>query len=215
MLTKCSECKREVSDQAASCPHCGHPIASHTAQAVATTPRKKRSPVFLALAVIAFVLALLTPRILLVIPMIALLSFSAVSLFRKERGSGFAVVTLVLGFGLLWLNSQDDIFSPSSTSADDLSAISIVDWNWSADPSFAGDGAIKWNVQVRNMSAKNVAAVQVQLTTYDQSGRLVSTDSTYINAIPVGDTRSVDGYADYYGTEKKANVQVIYVRYAD
>lgn len=25
-LTRCPECEREISDQAAACPHCGHPL---------------------------------------------------------------------------------------------------------------------------------------------------------------------------------------------
>ena len=26
-LIKCPECEKEISDQAASCPHCGHPVS--------------------------------------------------------------------------------------------------------------------------------------------------------------------------------------------
>jgi hypothetical protein len=184
-------------------------------QAEVPTPNRKRSPLFLSLAAVALVLALFTPRLLLTLPMFGLFAFSLVSLFRKERGAPFAVVILGLGIGLLWLNSQDDLLRTSSVNSEDLSAIEIADWNWSADPDFAGDGAIKWNVSVRNTSQRNVAAAEVRITTYDQAGKLIATDSMYVTAIPAGGTRSDEGYADYYGTESNANVQVTDVRYAD
>ena len=82
------------------------------------------------------------------------------------------------------------------------------------DRTFASDGAIKWNVQVRNKSTKYIDSVEIELTTYDNAGSLVSTTSTFVNAIPPGETRASESFADYYRTEVRANVQIVYLRFA-
>jgi hypothetical protein len=65
-----------------------------------------------------------------------------------------------------------------------LETAEIVDWNWSSDPDFGSNGAIKWNVQVRNKSAKPMSLVKVEFTTYDKAGKLIASDFTYVQAIP-------------------------------
>lgn len=55
MLIECRECKREVSDTAAACPHCGHPIKPAQPIAVETpkTPSKKGHGCLITLGIIA------------------------------------------------------------------------------------------------------------------------------------------------------------------
>jgi hypothetical protein len=95
-----------------------------------------------------------------------------------------------------------------------LETAEIVDWNWSSDPDFGSNGAIKWNVQVRNKSAKPMSLVKVEFTTYDKAGKLIASDFTYVQAIPAGQSRSDESYADYHGTEDEAGVQVAEVTFA-
>ena len=53
MLIECPDCKRQVSDQAANCPHCGHPIkpTQPLAVEIPKTPSKKRHGCLTALGV--------------------------------------------------------------------------------------------------------------------------------------------------------------------
>lgn len=104
------------------------------------------------------------------------------------------------------------------TSDDDrwnLSAAEITDWNWRKDPSFGTGGTIKWNVTVKSMTSRYIETVRIEFTTYDSSGKLVSTTFTYVDAIAPGSTRSESSYADYYRTEEKASITITSVRYSD
>jgi DNA-directed RNA polymerase subunit RPC12/RpoP len=41
-LIKCSECSKEISEKATSCPHCGNPIANNTKASVTVELTSKR-----------------------------------------------------------------------------------------------------------------------------------------------------------------------------
>jgi predicted amidophosphoribosyltransferase len=68
MLISCPECKKECSDEAPSCPHCGHPLKVANEKIQLTPANKRKAPIFLILSVIALVLTLGTPRFLVVFP---------------------------------------------------------------------------------------------------------------------------------------------------
>jgi len=220
VLIDCPECKKQVSDQAQTCPHCGVTLK------VIAKPKEAAQPIWLVIAAIAFVVLLFTPRLLATFPVLLALVASAISLFRGERYSKGAAgtvlaLTLLVMFGTYYPSMRGGdttASSPSSFSTtvtdDGTSSAEIVDWNWAKDPNFGGDGAVIWNVQIKNTSDRNIAAVRVQLTTYDAAGKLVTSDDTYVNAIPPGGTGSGKAYADYYGTEDKAEVRVVDVRFA-
>jgi len=185
-----------------------------------TSLEQKKSPVFLSLAIVSLLLLFITPRLLIFFPLMGVLAFSVISLFRKERGRGGAIVVSIVGVGLVWLSSIDLPSIGSSTTSSltmpDTSRpvvdAQIADWNWHAEPSFGTHGTIKWNVEVRNNSTKDIESAKVEFTTYDKAGKLVSSTYTYVDAIPAGGRRSEQSYADYYGTERNAAVQVIEVR---
>lgn len=90
----------------------------------------------------------------------------------------------------------------------------IVDWNWRKDPSFGTRGTILWTVEVRNTSDRYMESVRVDMTTYDAGGGLVSSNFTYVTAIPPGETRSSQSYADLYRTEETARAVVASARFA-
>jgi hypothetical protein len=214
VLVACAECGREISDRADSCPHCGHPAISETITlpAVKLPPERpeRRTPVFLILGICALVLSLTTPRLLLFFPIMATLAFAVIAMARKEKAQGLAVIVILLAIGLVVLN-QYDVSAPSSVNLD---AAEIVDWNWQKDPRFGSRGTIKWNVQVRNKSTQNIRNVKVELTTYDKGGKLITSTFTFVDAIPPGEVRSSNSYADYYGTESTAKVQLGEVHFA-
>lgn len=210
MIQQCPECKGTVSDQAASCPHCGHPLAK---PAIVASPKTPRAPVFMVLALFGLIVCLFTPRIIVALPVLGTIACAVISLFRRERARLVSVLVLVGAVGILVLSGgTSGSFPGSDPSA--LRAVEIVSWNWRPDPSFGGKGTIHWNAQVRNISQKYVESVRLELTTYDASGQLVTTAFTFVSAIPPGETRSEESYADYYGTERRAAVQVTSVRFS-
>jgi hypothetical protein len=105
MLISCPECKKEVSNEALSCPHCGHPLKP-TAELQPPLPIKGKAPIFLILSVIALVLTLGTPRFLAFFPIMGVLGCAVISLFRKERGKVMAAISLLLGIGVWVLNEM-------------------------------------------------------------------------------------------------------------
>ena len=42
MLIKCPECELQVSDKAASCPHCGYPLKEQKTKNINRKPNKRR-----------------------------------------------------------------------------------------------------------------------------------------------------------------------------
>ncbi len=228
-LITCAECGAQVSDKAEACPHCGAPIekpasskvrrpevVSLTSQEVSAGQHKSNAPIFLSLAVIAFLLTLTTPRFLLFFPIMATLGFAVISYFRKEKGRFGAALIFVLTLGLFALSEygsslQEQSFQTQHLSGNhsQLDAAEIVDWNWHKDPSFGTNGTIKWNIQVKNKSEKYLDRIKVELTTYDASNKLIATTSSYVTGIAPGQTRSQNGYMDLYGSEESANAQII------
>ncbi|WDI86813.1 FxLYD domain-containing protein [Xanthomonas campestris] len=217
MLKNCPECGGTTSDQATSCPHCGHPLSPlPPAPPLPLAPEKlnqSRSPVFTVLAAFGFLLCLFTPRLILVLPLFGTIACAVIALFRRERARAASVIVLVLTVGLFLLSAIDSP-SGSAQSSAALSSVKIEDWNWSVDPDFGTRGTVKWNASVRNLTEKYIENVRVELTTYDKDGKLITTKFTYVGAIPPAGTRSTESYADYYGTEGKASIQVTDVRLA-
>lgn len=214
MLIECPECKREVSDQATSCPHCGHPLKASSQEVPRAPVKERNAPIFLVLSVIALVLTFSTPRLLLFFPLMGTLGCAAISLFRKEKGWPGALVVLLLGIGLWALGEMGSAVSTAGRNSPNLDAAEIVDFNWRKDPNFGTRGTIKRNVQVRNKSSQNISTAKVEFTTYDGAGKLVASTFTFVSAIPAGQTRASESYADLYGTEQRANAVIADVRFA-
>jgi len=102
----------------------------------------------------------------------------------------------------------------SALSLRNLSAAEITQWNWRKDPTFGTKGAIRWNVEVRNKSSKNLESVKVEFTTFDRNNKLIATTFSYVSAIPPGETRSDASFADIFGTEESATIKISGVRFA-
>lgn len=154
-----------------------------------------------------------TPRILVILPVMAVIILAIVSLVRKEKSAVFpaAIIAAAIGF-LLVSESEMQSLTPAAPAAADVARIS--DWNWNVDPSFGTNGTIKWNVSVQNTSDRPIEMARVDFATYDASGKLIATTFTYVHAIPPGGTRSESSFADLYGNEAKANVTLSSVDFA-
>jgi hypothetical protein len=93
-----------------------------------------------------------------------------------------------------------------------LTGAAIVNSNWRVDKTFAGSGAVIWTAEVQNTGAQPLESVRVDFSTYDQAGSIVAADVAFTDPIPPGETRAVQGYADYHGTEATAKFVVGNVR---
>jgi List-Bact-rpt repeat protein len=90
----------------------------------------------------------------------------------------------------------------------DLSSAQITSSNWHADPTFDGQGAVVWTVEVLNTSNAPLESVEVDFVTYDASGKILTVDATFVGPIAPGERESSEGNADYHGTEASAKFQV-------
>jgi hypothetical protein len=216
MLAQCPECKGVVSDQAKTCPHCGHPLSAPAPSEAAVTPppsaapadRQRRAPVFMVASVFGLFVCLFTPQIILAIPVLATIAFGMVSIFRRERARVMSALVLAAAIGLLMLSA-----GPSGSEPPDLGSVEIVSSNWKADPSFGNRGTVRWNVEVKNTSQRYIESVRVEITTYDRDDRIVTSDFTFVSGIPPGESRSDQSFATYYGTEDRAAIRVTNVRF--
>lgn len=173
----------------------------------------KSTPIFGILAAVCLVFSLGAPLILITLPLMATAVLAVIGIVRKERPRWLAIAALV-GSVLLFLLAGSSLNNIRGTSSANIGAATIDDWSWNPDPSFGTHGTIKWRVVVRNTSDKPIESAKVDFTTSDETGHLLTSTFTYVNAIPPGDTRTEESYADLYGTEKSAGVVISEVRFA-
>lgn len=177
----------------------------------------KKQPIFSILAAVFAVLCAMTPILFMTLPILLTVGFGVVSIIRKEKPRWVAPLALAVCVGL-WFMAGQQMNAIRNTLASgnedgDLSAVEITDWSWDIDPSFGTKGTIKWRVAVHNKSDKPIESVRVSFATYDSNQRLLTSTMTYVTAIPPGETRNSESFADYYGTEKSANAAVTAVSY--
>jgi hypothetical protein len=76
------------------------------------------------------------------------------------------------------------------------------------EPDFGTDGAVRWIVQVANVSRRPIYQAEVDFTSLDENGRALASDFDMVHRVAPGDTATIDARADLYGTEKRARVRV-------
>jgi Protein of unknown function (DUF2939) len=154
---------------------------------------------------------------------------------RRDQPDTTLALTLerrgLFGWKLIRIDIPETVFNPTPSKAakematttpvvpayrsQNLAAAEIVDFNWHKDPNFGTGGAIMWNVQVRNKSSTNIESLKVEFTTYDAAGKVIASAFTYISAIPPGQTRADESYADLYNTENNAKAIISEVNLAN
>jgi hypothetical protein len=181
----------------------------------AAVPVSKAFPIFTVLAGLFFIACLMSPMLLITLPVMLTLGMAAVAMFRREAPRWLSPLIAVSTVLILFAASSHVSSIGDNLRGDNpeaLAAASIAEWNWSVDPDFAGKGTIKWDVSVRNNSDKPLSTVKVELTTYDKNGSIISSDTTYLSSIAPGAKRNSSGYADYFGNEERADVRVLEAR---
>jgi len=131
---------------------------------------------------------------------------------KKIKKHLLSILLLVI-LCFLGIGSYEENESNSVTN--NLNSASISDWNWSKDYDFGTKGVIKWNVEVSNNSNKYIEYVTVEFATYDKDNRLVSSNFTFIKAIPPHNSRTESSYADLYRTEKDAKIKITKVKFSE
>ena len=230
-LAKCKECGREVAKSAPACPNCGVKDPGKTGIRVSTGGG-------CLIIIVLFILFGLyvsgSPDFqesqIRTSPQTtergttshrpARWAHRAVNV-RSGRGTSFEIATslrrgervevdsLVNGWYRIFRSGSPIGYSAASVlQAIPLPPIEVASWNWRKDPGFGTDGAIIWNVELRNNTDRYLDLVRVNLTTYDQQGRIVTSDFMYVRGLSPGGVASSQGYATYYGTETRARIEV-------
>lgn len=89
-----------------------------------------------------------------------------------------------------------------------IPAVEIISSAYYSDPNFAGEGGILWVVEVRNPSPQWIELAEIDFTSHDQSGTVLTTSATFVGPIPPGETRAGRGVADYFGNEASVDFVV-------
>ena len=173
-----------------------------------------KAPLFGILAMVFAFICLTTPVIFLTLPLMLTTGMAVVAVFRKERPRWLAPLTLAF-CALLVMSAASTVNGVRGTSPSNLSSAHLVDWSWNADPDFGTRGTIKWRVAVRNVSNRPIRNVKVEFSTYDKAGKLLSNDFSYVHAIPPGEIRDNESFADLYGTEDSGRAVISEVHFSD
>lgn len=126
-----------------------------------------------------------------------------------NRGEDVEIDSLKNDWVLVYRNGvRMGYVSGSLLKENPIPAFEIVSWNWYTDSSFGTDGAVVWNVQIRNNTNKYITNLKVEFTTYDAGGSLIDTDYTYVSGLSPGGISSAKSYATFFGKEQKASIRV-------
>jgi len=226
-LKKCKECGHEVAASAATCPNCGvkHPARTGISTGAGCL-------IIVAIVIVGGLLidtdstsapAVSTPRSAgpgSVSGRVTKWAHNAVNVrsgrstsrsvvTQLRRGESVQVDSLVNGWFRVFRGGQPIGYTAASVLQDGpIPPYEIVSWNWQKDPGFGTDGAVIWNVEVRNNTSQYVSLLRVNFATYDANGRLIESDFTYVRGLSPGGTASTKSYATYYGREERARISI-------
>ncbi len=168
MIITCPECQKEMSDSLSSCPHCGFIKPGSPAKTLANSPASTRSGIFQLVALGALVVALFTPRFMVAIPCLVLISSAIAALIRREPRWLLSVAILLFG---LWIVGS----SPVSNDGDleYTQSLRIEDWRWDKE------GAYTYiRGRVTNTGSKTISYFAITAYYKDSAGKVLDTDYT-------------------------------------
>jgi hypothetical protein len=73
--------------------------------------------------------------------------------------------------------------------------------------------SITWVAELRNTTAQFIQSAEVEFATLDAAGNVLATTSSFAGLIPPGETRGVQGFADFLGSEASSAVRVVDVEF--
>ena len=173
-----------------------------------------KAPIFTIIAGVFLLISLGTPMLLVTMPVMGAAGLALVAMLRKERPRWLAPIIAICAV-LLVFAAGSHMSELSGDSEANLSSAKITQWSWDVDSDFGTDGTIKWRAEIQNTSDRPIRNVKVDFTTYDRSGKLLTSTFAYVSAIPPGGTKSDESFADLYGTEDKAQAVISEVHFAD
>jgi len=162
-LISCPECSKEISDTIDACPHCGYELIQPSAT---KRTKQKKSGIFQAIAIIAFIIAWFTPQIFLNFFVFIVVGSAIISLIRGEKRWGLSLITLFLGLFLLILpaiNESKEILYTEH--------VTIVDYNWEIERNYSYIRG-----RIRNDGNRTISYFKVKAYYLDRHGSVLDTD---------------------------------------
>lgn len=149
-------------------------------------PARRQPPLFLIVSVLALFVCLMTPRLIVAVPVLGTIVFAVVSLVRREKWSYGAPVVIILALVIAAASTPSITPSPSPdtvVSSDEASSdpiLNLVSAHCSREYGFV---IIEGTVQ--NTSSSSLDNVEAVGAFYGRDGAFVKSDSTLINFNPV------------------------------
>lgn len=171
MLIKCPECNKDVSDSAPSCPNCGYVLKATVLEA---TPKetaqipKKRIAIFQFISLGAIVIALFTPRILISLPCLVIISTGIVALVRKEPRWVLSLGSIIIGF--FFISAAAPNFGGDTAY---INKMEIQQWDWTGERNYSYIRG-----RIKNGGDKTVSYFKIKALYKDDAGNVLDTDYT-------------------------------------
>jgi len=237
-LTKYKEHSHEVSKETDKCPNCGAPIKKKTSFFTWLVLLKEKASFFTWLVLLfstfmfisylgnnnssshrssSFSAASSTPNVHRDIRY----AHSTINI-REGAGKNYRVTGQLKSGDSVEVNSISNKWAEVATGGtvkgyvyepllkhNPLPSLEIVDWNWYTDSDFGADGAVIWNVGVRNNTNRYVEKIRVKFSTYDANDKLITAHSVYVRGLSPGGTVTAQSYATYFGREKAGRIRIV------
>lgn len=168
MLVKCPECLKDISDSAPSCPHCGYVVKPAGVSHGEIDSRKRTLAIFQFVSLGAIVIALFTPRMLVTLPCLVIISAGIIALVRKEPRWVLSLGCTIAGLYLIAMSTPD-----LSSRTEYIGKMELQNWDWQAESNYTHIRG-----RVKNTGNKTVRYFKIQGFYKDASGNVLDTDFT-------------------------------------
>lgn len=171
MLIKCPECSKEISDSAPLCPQCGYilkPSVPSNSSRYSAPSRPKKTAIFQFISIGAVFIALFTPKILISLPCLVIISTATIALFRKEPRWFLSVASIILGFFFISASVPD-----FSNKGSYISKMVLQKWDWKEESNYSYIRG-----RIKNDGDKTVSYFQIKALYKDSAGNVIDTDIT-------------------------------------
>lgn len=228
-LTKCKECGNEVSKNAESCPKCGAPVKKK--------PKQYGCGTLILIGIVGFILigvfssndsetsgkSSYTSSNNTTTTKYRNLRYAHKTINIREgagkshnvvgqlkRGDTVEVAKIENEWARVKIGGVEKgyVYEPLLEHRP-MPPLEIADWNWYSDSDFGVNGAVVWNVEVRNNTNRYIETIKVEFSTYDSSEKLITTDFTYVKGMSPGGTATAKSYATYFGREKTGRIRIV------
>jgi hypothetical protein len=168
-LTKCPECTKDVSEMAPACPHCGFALKT-TPQAIPDVqPLKRKAAIFQYVSLGAIVVAFFTPRLLVSIPCLVIISTAIIALVRVEPRWWLSLASVFMGILLIGAGTSN-LPSPDTSY---VSKMEIQDRDLTFNHPY-----MYMRGRVKNIGDKTVSYFKITAYYNDVKGNVLDTDYT-------------------------------------